>query len=253
MYANKRKGAPIHTVIEYTLPTLHKGKIWYIDFSAFDPIEQTMKRKKYMLGGIKKVSDRKKRATEIITNLVNQLRSGWSPWADTSNTRQYTLFVDSIQLYCKYIVKLHKSKVFKESTYLDYKKRIKMLAEYNDKRLKPILYVYQFDKIYVSDFLDYIFIDRDSSARTRNNYRTWLSSFSNWLMEKQYIESNPIEEIKPLAEGDKKRNAFQLKDLLKLKSYLEENNPYFLLLCQFGKPPVKYIKSQSLSSWNNFI
>lgn len=233
MSLNKRKGVSIDNIIGYTLPKFHTGKNWYIDFKAFDPLEQTMKRKKYMLDGIDKASERKKRAAEVITNLTNQLRTGWNPWADTSNSRQYTQFIDIIQLYYKYITKLHKSNVFKETTFLDYKKRIKMLAEYNDKRLKPILYIYQFDKTYVSDFLDYILIDRDSSARTRNNYRTWLSSFSTWLLEKQYIDKNPVEDIKSLVEGDKKRSALQLKDLQKLKSYLQTANPYFLLLCQF--------------------
>lgn len=233
MSLNKRKGASIDNIIGYTLPKLHTGKNWYIDFKAFDPLEQTMKRKKYMLDGIDKLSERKKRAAEVITNLTNQLLTGWNPWADTSNSRQYTQVVDIIQLYYKYITKLHKSNVFKETTFLDYKKRIKMLAEYNEKRLKPIIYIYQFDKTYVSDFLDYILIDRDSSARTRNNYRTWLSSFSTWLLEKQYIDKNPVEDIKSLAEGDKKRSALQFKDLQKLKSHLQTTNPYFLLLCQF--------------------
>ena len=31
----------------YTHPTLHFGKVWYIDFKAFDPVSGTLKRKKY--------------------------------------------------------------------------------------------------------------------------------------------------------------------------------------------------------------
>lgn len=233
MSLSKRKGASIDNIIGYTLPKLHTKKNWYVDFKAYDPIEQKMKRKKYMLDGIEKVSERKKRATEVITNLTYQLRSGWNPWADTSNSRQYTLFIDVTDLYYKYITKLHKSHTYKETTFLDYKKRIKMLKEYNDKRVKPAIYIYQFDKTYASDFLDYILIDRDSSARTRNNYRTWLSSFCTWLMEKQYIDSNPVEDIKSIAEGEKKRIPLSPKDLVKLRTYLQESNPYFLLLCQF--------------------
>lgn len=187
-----------------------------------------------MLDSIDKISIRRKRAAELIANISQQLLSGWNPWADTSNSRQYTLFEDVVDLYNKYLIKFHKSKVFKESTFIDYKKRIKILNDYNQKRLTPIIYIYQFDKTYVSDFLDYILIDRDSSARTRNNYRTWLSSFSSWLLEKQYIDINPVENIKSLTEDTKKRNALSIKDLQKLKGYLEKNNPYFLLLCQFA-------------------
>lgn len=233
MYSTKRRGASLNSIIPYTLPKLHTGKNWYIDFKAYDPLEQRMKRKKYMLDSIDKISLRRKRATELIVNISHQLSSGWNPWADTSNSRQYTLFEDVVELYNKYLIKFRKSKVFKESTFLDYKKRIKILYEYNQKRFNPIVYIYQFDKAYASDFLDYILIDRDSSARTRNNYRTWLSSFGSWLLEKQYIERNPVENIKSLTEDCKKRNALSIKDLQKLKAYLEKNNPYFLLLCQF--------------------
>ena len=233
MYSTKRKGASLYNIVPYTLPQLHTGKNWYIDFKAYDPIEQKMKRKKYMLDGIDKISIRRKRAAELIANISQQLSSGWNPWADTSNSRQYTLFEDVVELYNKYLIKFHKSKVFKESTFIDYKKRIKILHEYNQKRLTPMIYIYQFDKVYASDFLDYILIDRDSSARTRNNYRTWLSSFGSWLLEKQYIDRNPVENIKSLTEDNKKREALSIKDLQKLKDYLEKNNPYCLLLCQF--------------------
>ena len=95
----KRKGSSISDIITYTLPKLHTGKNWYIDFKAYDPLEQSMKRKKYMLDGIDKVSERKRRATEVITNLTNRLRTGWNPWADTSNSRQYTPFIDICLLY----------------------------------------------------------------------------------------------------------------------------------------------------------
>lgn len=234
MCSTKRRGAPLNSIIPYTLPKLHTGKNWYIDFKAYDPLEQKMKRKKYMLDSIDKISVRKKRATELIANISRQLLSGWNPWADTSNSRQYTLFDDIVELYNKYLIKFHKSKVFKESTFADYKKRIRVLSEYNRKRFNPIIYIYQFDKTYASDFLDYILIDRDSSARTRNNYRTWLSSFGSWLLEKQYIDKNPVENIKSLSEDKKKRDALSASDLQKLRKYLEKNNPYFLLLCQFA-------------------
>lgn len=233
MYSSKRHGASINDIITYTLPKLHIGKNWYVDFKSYDPLDQKMKRKKYMLDSIDKASERKKRAAEIITNLTNRLRTGWNPWADTSNSRQYTLFTDVIELYHKYLNKLHKAQVIKDNTLLDYKKRIKILSEYNEKRFPTIIYIYQLDRIYASDFLDYILIDRDSSARTRNNYRTWLSSFCSWLVEKQYIDQNPVEKIKSLTEEQKKRNALSPSDLNKLNVYLQKNNPYFLLLCQF--------------------
>lgn len=232
MCSKQRKGSSLNEVITYTLPKLHTGKNWYVDFQCYDPVDRKMRRKKYMLDSIEKLSDRKKRATEIITNLTARLRSGWNPWADTSNSRHYSKFDDVHQLYSKYLEKLHTSKVIKESTYIDYKKRIRMLISYNEEHAFPISYIYQFDQSYISDFLDYMLLDRDSSARTRNNYRTWLSSFCTWLVEKQYMENNPVEKIRSLPEEQKKRSALSPADLKKLKEFLAETNKYFLLACQ---------------------
>ena len=196
MYLKERKGQDIFNVIPYTQPKLHEGKIWYIDFVAFDPAEDRMKRKKYMLNRIKRIRDRRKYANELITNLNLKLRAGWSPWYEVKSTRQLVKYADVLQMYHIYLQRLYKSGSIKHNTLLDYEKRVKILALYNEKHYAPIIYVYQFDQTYICDFLDYILIDRDSSARTRNNYRTWLSSFCNWMIERDYIATNPVEKNK---------------------------------------------------------
>lgn len=92
--------------------------------------------------------------------------------------------------------------------------------------------MYQFNQAYISDFLDYILLDRDSSARTRNNYRVWASAFCSWLIEKQYLETNPVEKIKSLSEEQKFRSALTKEDLQRMKEYLEETNKHYLLACR---------------------
>lgn len=233
MFSTKlRKGAPLSDILSYTLPKLHTGKTWYVDFMCYDPAEQKMKRKKYMLDGIDKVTERRKRAADIIASVTSRLRSGWNPWVELSNSRQYAKFDAVMELYVKYLKKLYDTQAIKENTYLDYNKRIRVLKEYMQNHVLPIMYVYQFNLSYISDFLDYILMDRDSSARTRNNYKVWLSSFCSWLVEKQYIEVNPCEHIKALKEEPKRRDALTPSDLRKLKDYLEKHNRHYLLVCR---------------------
>lgn len=226
-----RKGASINNIVDYTLPKLHTGKNWYVDFTCFDPADGRMRRKKYMLDSIDKISTRKKRAAEIIANATARLRSGWNPWAEASTERQYSKFTEVTSLYIRYIEKLTSNNTFKKKTAYDYQSRMNMLLEYNSTRSNPIIYIYQFDQSYISDFLDYILLDRDSTARTRNNYRAWLSAFCTWLQEKKYIDANPTVHIKALVEGEKIRSALTTSDLARLKDYLSETNKYFLLAC----------------------
>lgn len=234
MYSSRKNNASLSSVISYTEPKLHTGKTWYIDFTAYDPLEQKMKRKKYMLDGIPKLTDRRRRANEIITNLNVKLRSGWNPWANVENSRQYTPYIDIIQRYHLYLGKLYTARTIKENTLKDYEKRLRVFEDYTSNHIPAIVYAYQIDQSFISDFLDYILLDRDSSARTRNNYRTWLSSMCGWMVEKQYLVSNPVEKIRQLVEDEKKRTALSVPDIHKLKNYLKKENPYFLLLCQFA-------------------
>lgn len=227
-----RKGASLSEILSYTLPKLHTGKNWYVDFTCYDPAEQKMKRKKYMLDGIYKEKERKKRAADIIASLTNRLRAGWNPWVELSNSRQYAKVSAVLDLYVKYLQKLRNTNAIKENTYLDYTKRLRILQEYMQNYAMPIMYIYQFNMSFISDFLDYILMDRDSSARTRNNYKVWLSSLCNWLIEKQYMETNPCERIKALKEEPKRREALSPSELQSLRNYLEKHNRYFLLACR---------------------
>lgn len=232
MFSRQRKGSPLAAIVSYTLPKLHTGKNWYVDFTCYDPAEQKMKRKKYMLDGIAKVTERRKMAADIITSVTQRLRSGWNPWAELSNSRQYAQVDEVIKLYAKYLKKLHDAGSIKDSTLTDYNKRLNVLCDYMQNHTLPIMYIYQFNLTYISDFLDYLLLDRDSSARTRNNYKIWLSSFCSWLVEKQYMDVNPCERIKTLKEEDKKRTAISPEDLKRINRHLAQNNPYFLLVCR---------------------
>ena len=78
-------------LLGFTYPKLHDGKSWYVDFYAVDPSTGEMRRKKYKLDGLKKVSEKKRRAAEIIEAVTRQLRGGWNPWVNTQESRGFTL------------------------------------------------------------------------------------------------------------------------------------------------------------------
>ena len=234
MFSLPQEKTSIYSIISYSVPRLHTGKSWYVDFQAYDPTTGKMRRKKYMLNAIKSAKERRDRANEIITNLNVKLRSGWNPWAQVESSRQYTPYIDVINAYHIYIETLHKKGGIKKNTLLDYQKRLRILNQYVSKRLPATLYVYQVDQAFINDFLDYVLLDRDASARTRNNYRTWISSLCSWMVEKQYLTTNPAEGVKSIAEGTKFRRAIEPNDLLKMKKYLKKSNPHYLLLCQFA-------------------
>lgn len=218
-------------IIGFTLPRLHTGKSWYVDFFAYDPLSDGMKRKKYMLDRIKGLSERRKMATLLVSNLTQRLIQGWSPWVKNDSTRHLTSFNEVLKSYRDYLSALETKGTLKHKTAYDYLSRVSTLENYIQECHVAIRFVYQFDRSFIIDFLDYLILDKDVSATTRNNYRTWISTLCSWLVERKYIDRNPCEDIHMLREDDKKRDALTETALTRMREYLYKKNKYFLLAC----------------------
>lgn len=227
MYSSEKNRSTRSIILQYTYPRLHTKKSWYVDFMSFDPGAGIMRRKKYMLDGIPKITDRRKRAAELIEVLTKQLRAGWSPWVNVDDNRGYTSFADALNKYEAYVDRMDKDKTRKS-----YSSRLAVFREFITKRAFPPKYVYQYDSALVSDFLDWIYFDRECGPRTRNNYRSWCSSLAIFFIERRYISQNPTEHIKSMSEAPKKRQPLTHDMLRKLASHLVTHNPYYLLACR---------------------
>lgn len=106
----RKKFSPKSEVLSFTYPKLHTGKSWYVDFFSLDPATGTMRRKKYMLDSIEKITERRKRAAELTESLLKLLRSGWSPWVNVDDNRGYSLLSDALDKYEKSVEKMPKLK-----------------------------------------------------------------------------------------------------------------------------------------------
>ena len=219
------------TLVGYTLPQLHTGKSWYVDFFAWDPVSERMKRKKYMLDRCKTVSERRTMASLLITSITHRLMKGWNPFVSSDSTRHLTAFDDVLRKYRDYISSMEAKGTLKQKTAYDYLSRVGTLETYISECHVRISFVYQFDRGFIIDFLDYLIMDKDVSATTRNNYRTWLSTVGTWLVERKYISRNPVEDVHMLREKEKKREPLTGTALARMREYLYNNNRHFLLAC----------------------
>jgi integrase len=231
MYSCTASQNSLYDVLPYSLPVLHTGKNWYVDFYCFDPVKGALRRKKYCLNKIKKNTDRKARAAEIITSVTARLRSGWNVWVKTESTREHTPFNECLELYKAYLSRSEENKSMKSKTAYGYLSYLGIFCDWLQTRATPLKFCYQVDTFLLSDFLDHILIDRESSSRTRNNYLTWLSTFCAWMVEKGYLKENPTSKIKKLKEEPKKRNALSTGELSSLQTYLNTTNKHYLLAC----------------------
>lgn len=224
---------PLLPILSYTPPNLYTGKEWYIGFYAFDPARGTMRRKKIKINFIEKISDRRQYAKGMIKRLNSQLERGWNPWIEAENGQAYHSIEDVFNHYRRAIEKLYRDDIYREDTYTSYLSYIRNLENWNEKQQVPLSYIYQFDSTIVQLFLEHIYIERDNTPQTRDNYLMWLRSFSTWLVQKKYLKTKPTEGIAGLGKRSKKktRTIISDKDMMRIKDYLNIKNKHYLLAC----------------------
>ena len=118
----------------------------------------------------------------------------------------------------------HLARFPKINTRKDYEKRLSMLLAWCSMERIDVL-----EEIDFLQFLDWLFYDRGVSPRTRNNYRTWLRSFTSWARQQHLIEGNPMDGIAPMREPGKIRQPLPAVTLRRIKEYLVLHDRYFLL------------------------
>ena len=223
----------VKEILQYTYPQLYTGKEWYIGFNAFDPALGKMRRKKIKLNSIASLTQRRKYAKEVIHRLTAQLAQGWNPWINAVSNKGYDTFDNVCERYMAAITKQYNDGIYRYDTYVSYLSYLRNIRLWNAQRHVPITYIYQFDRAFCADFLDYIYLDRGNSATTRNNYLMFLSVFSAFLLQYQYLQTKPVEGIQRIGKNviKKERTIIAAKDMERLRDYLLANNKHYLLAC----------------------
>lgn len=220
-------------IVGYSYPQLYIGKEWYVGFYAFDPARGTSRRKRYKINYIGSTTKKRRFASHLITKLTEKLEQGWNPWIEVENSNSYHLFSDVCANYVVYLTKMYNDRDLREKTFIDYNYRLQALIKWNLTRRVPITYIYQVNRQFLQQFLDYIYIEQNNKPRTRNNYLNWLKSFSGFLVDKFYLTTRPTEGIASLRVSSKKtdRTIIADNDLVRLYDYLNRENKHYLLAC----------------------
>ena len=222
----------VSSALQYTLPVYRETEgCSYIEFYAFDPEQGKLRRKRIKTNRIKGVGKRRQYVRDVMKRIGDQLQRGWNPWVAKDTADLYT-FEEALSRYESHIEKMVIRRYFRKETYAGYKSYVKILRQYIMKK-SPIYYVYQFDRKFCVAFLDYVFIDRENGAQTRNNYLNFLRVFSGFLVEKGYINSKPTEGIAPISKRlyKKERTCIPLDVVGKIADYCKVHEPHFLLAC----------------------
>ena len=151
---------------------------------------------------------------------------GWNPWLTNDESRGFVLFENCLERYSEYVDRMDRKR-----TRQSYSSKVNILKDFIAVQTNPIKYAYQFDVTFCTDFIDWIFLDRESSPRTRNNYRGWLYSLAEFLIARKHIKTNPVEHIRAMPEHEKFRKDLSPQMLKQMATHLNKVDKPFYLAC----------------------
>lgn len=233
----RKKRISYAEIEKYRLPVYNKnGAEKYVSFYVLDPDSVAeghprLKRIKKKFNSYHNKRDRDAAALRFCHEVAIKLQSGWNPLIDECGKSSFVSWELIHERYQTYMKKLLKDDVIKLSTYQNYSCRMKLLQEWNASLNHPLMYAYQFNRSLIETFLEHIYLDRDTTPKTRNNYLNWLSSVCSWMIGNGYLSSDPTEGIQKLREKEKFRKALSSEDIERLQAYLEKTDKHYLLAC----------------------
>ena len=80
--------------------------------------------------------------------------------------------------------------------------------------------------------MDYIYMERGVAARACNNQLKMERALFSWAVQKCYCKENPFELIKTKKQEEKKRVLIPIDTRKKIREYLEQHNPNFLIVLE---------------------
>ena len=232
-FSFQNKEAAINEIVGWKPPRFHQASECYVSLSAFDPARGKFRLKKIMLDHIKGKRNQRLYGEALIKRLTEKLIQGWNPWIEMVQPLEYTSFDDVCKKYEDYLFKLLKEHNMREESVVSYISRIKIFKEWKVKQNINLFYTYQFDSRIVGQFLDYVFVDRNNTLRTRNNYLAWLKTFCKYLLARGYISTDPTVHYSVVQKRGQLKNRDVIPDdvLSNIRSWLEDRNKHYLLAC----------------------
>jgi len=204
--------------LDYTPAQLHTCKSrWYIDYYAKNPLTDKLHRKTIKVNRIKNIAERRKFAKRLVVEINQKLASGWNPFIEQEAGKIFHFLFDAFDTYLKL-----KTKELRPDSIRTYKSNIKAIKEYCNFIYKgKKIYAITFTRKNAIDFLNYLYTEKDLSARVYNNYKQFGVTLWNWLIENNYCKTNVFLQISKKIEQPKKRIPIDRETRTAVKRHLE--------------------------------
>lgn len=214
--------------IDYKPAEIRIGKQYLVVYYAKNPISQKLERFRVNVPFVQKATERKKMAVKMQLTINEKLSSGWLPYFDNVDN-DYKTFEFVTEKFINQFVLDVENNSKRADTLRSYKSFISVINDYIAKN--SIKFIFEFNKSYTVNFLDWVLYERKVSNRTYNNYITFLHTFIQFSYEHGYIKENFMKSIRKKTVETKKRKILTPEIKAILKKHFENNEKGFYTLC----------------------
>lgn len=233
LYSKPKIYIPKKEVNGVLKPTLEKS--WYVYYYYRNPYTGKMQKfiEKRGINREKSLSNRNKMANILRKAVVRWLQDGYNPFV--SNEK---VVVDKNELSINEAIKkafVQKEKVWAESTTNVSKTRLNVFIEWLEKEGMSDKDILELKKKHISNFLNDLTDTKGRSNNniSRNNYRAFISSLVKQLVNEDVLDYNFVISIPKLKQKPLKNKPFSKGQLITIKEYLLEKDPYLYKYIQF--------------------
>jgi integrase/recombinase XerD len=188
---------------------LVKGRRWYVEFYQTNPVTMSRERiREYcQMNRIKDLSERQNFGIRYINELNTKMLPYGYPYVEIAKLPAAITVQTAVDL--AYKIKCRSDRAKTGGTYGTV---VKYFMSYVVKVGREHSHVKEFSFRDAMMFMDHMVLDKKIKARTYNNYRMFLTSLWNELIERGYIAENPWARVKKQKATDKSRLMLSNRD-----------------------------------------
>lgn len=207
------------------------GENWRVVFYVRKPGTNEMQRFRRR---VKKIEGKRKRmqfAKRICSEINSKLDEGWSPFIEGQSKDEYRLFSDVLLMFLEQCERKVIDGNLRPDSLRAYQSYAKNILKYLKQKGKTEMFAVEFTKKFVVEFTDHIYFDRRRTARTSNNYLSFCSTLSHFMLDREFLSGDPTNGIKKRKNSKKKRELIPAPVRQKIFEYQSIRDKHFLTLC----------------------
>ncbi|RUT70840.1 integrase [Flavobacterium cupreum] len=235
---NSKKNLPARNksiaFIDYKPAELRTNKDWVIVYYAKNPVNGKLELQRLRVPVISNKTERLKHGKKITLEINNKLSAGWSPFLEETG-KNYKTFQDVINAFLKQLKKQLKDNVIREDTVRTYSSNLNLFQQFFIEKHIKITFAIEINKKICVQYLDWVYVDRNNSPRTRNNHLNFIKLFCEFLVSRGVLSENPTAGIQPMKSPPKKRHILpvQIKNAVQEKLQAYDNSFYTLCMTTY--------------------